>query len=174
VEVPDTRKLTTFNIRLLSIGMAAAPFEIPGPTSPLAVGRDQRYLVVPSFKLESGIEVRNVPIAFKTWGKLDPVTRDNVLLVCHPISGSADVSEWWEPLFGPGRVIDPEKYLIVGCNAIGSPYGTFSPLTRLGGEDIRPDGSWAPAPHVYRPNEQDTPTWWGADMPASTMRDDVQ
>ena len=87
MEVPDTRELTTFNIRLLSIGMAAAPFEIPGPTSPLAVGRDQRYLVVPSFKLESGIEVRNVPIAFKTWGKLDPVTRDNVLLVCHPISG---------------------------------------------------------------------------------------
>lgn len=148
-------------------------FEIPGPTSPLAVNLTQRYLVVPSFTLESGEELRNVPIAFKTWGELNS-ERNNAVLVCHPISGHADTAEWWSPLFGDGKVLDPSKYFVVSCNAIGSPYGSLSPLTRKGGEDIAADGTWTCSPHVHAPMEQDTQIWWGSDLPHSTIRDDVQ
>ena len=149
---------------------ARTPFEVPGPTTHLCGGIDQRYLIVPEFMLESGHVLVNVPVAFKTWGQLNS-TRDNVLLVCHPISGSADVADWWGPLFGPGHMLDPERYFIVCCNTIGSPYGTASPLTRRGGEQVQADGSWACAPHVRSPSE---PTHWGADFPNSTVRDDVR
>lgn len=149
-----------------------ASFEIPGPTSPLAVGRAQRYLCVPSFELESGDVLHNVPVAFKTWGTLD-AAKSNVVLVCHPISGSADVQEWWTPLFGPGHVLDTTKYFVVCCNAIGSPYGTLSPLTRKGGEDVS-GSTWTCSPHVHAPLEQDEQVWWGADLPRTTIRDDVR
>lgn len=158
----------------LTIVSMHGPTEIAGPTSPLATGLKQRYLVVPKFRLENGVELSNVPIAFQTWGQLNPATKANVILVCHPISGNADVSEWWSPLFGAGNVLDPEKYLIVCCNAIGSPYGTLSPLTRKGGEEMSADGTWTCPPHVKDPNGQDTETWWGADLPPTTLRDDVR
>ncbi|WFD23479.1 homoserine O-acetyltransferase [Malassezia equina] len=150
----------------------AAPIEIPGPTSPLAVGLSQRYLLLPTFELESGTVLHRVPVAFQTWGELN-ATRTNALLVCHPISGNANVAEWWEPLFGEGRVLDPKRYFIVCCNAIGSPYGTLSPLTRKGGE-LWDEGRWVCAPHVHAPHEQDTETWWGPDLPPTTIRDDVR
>ena len=57
--------------------------EIPGPTSPLAVGREQRYLCVRNFRLDCGVELQNVPVAFKTWGTLDPVTKSNVIPVSY-------------------------------------------------------------------------------------------
>lgn len=150
----------------------AAPFEIAGPTSPFAARLDQRYLVVPEFTLENGARLVHVPVAFQTWGKLNK-EGTNALVICHPISGDALVSDWWAPLFGPGRVLDTDKYMVVCCNAIGSPYGTASPVTRRGGEDVR-DGTWTCSPHVRAPAEQQHVTWWGSDFPASTIRDDVR
>ena len=136
----------------------AGCFEIPGPTSPLAVGQKQRYLCVPTFQIDAGDVLHNVPVAFQTWGTLNP-DKDNAILACHPISGNANVEEWWTPLFGPGHVLDTSKYFIVCCNAIGSPYGTLSPLTRKGGEDVS-GGTWKCSPHVHAPDEQTEQLWW--------------
>ena len=152
---------------------ASAPFEVHGPTTPLCTAIDQRYLIVPSFTFESGDKLVNVPVAFKTWGKMN-AARDNVLLVCHPISGSADAGDWWSPLFGPGRQLDTEKFMVVCCNAIGSPYGTASPLTRRGGEQVSADGTWTCSEHVHHPDAQESLSWWGPDFPQSTVRDDVR
>lgn len=78
------------------VAATPTPVPIPGPTSPqssmLATG--QEYLLFPSFTLESGITLKNVPVAYKTWGKLDPVNKDNVLVVAHALTGSADVEDW--------------------------------------------------------------------------------
>ena len=54
---------------------------------------DQDIYVVPSFTLESGYTLREVPVAYKTWGKLND-TRDNVMIICHAFTGSADVEDW--------------------------------------------------------------------------------
>jgi len=156
---------------LSSDGMSGC-FEIPGPTSPLAVGQKQRYLCVPTFQIDAGDVLHNVPVAFQTWGTLNP-DKDNAILACHPISGNANVEEWWTPLFGPGHVLDTSKYFIVCCNAIGSPYGTLSPLTRKGGEDVS-GGTWKCSPHVHAPDEQTEQLWWGPDLPKTTIRDDVR
>lgn len=54
---------------------------------------EQELAIVPSFTLESGATLKNIPVAYKTWGKLNE-RADNVLVICHALTGSADVEDW--------------------------------------------------------------------------------
>ena len=54
---------------------------------------DQSLYTVDSFQLECGVVLRDVPIAYKTWGTLNE-TADNVMIICHAFTGSADVEDW--------------------------------------------------------------------------------
>lgn len=109
--------------------------------------------VIPRFILECGTVLQNVPVAFKTWGNLS-VERTNVLVICHALSGSADVSDWWGPLLGPGRAFDTDKYMVICMNSLGSPYGTASPVTAKNGNV--------------------TEGWYGPEFPPTSIRDDVK
>ena len=60
---------------------------------PPPVEIDQEILVVPSFTLECGETLRDVPVAYKTWGKLND-EKDNVMIICHAFTGSSDVEDW--------------------------------------------------------------------------------
>ena len=60
--------------------------------SPL-VEIDQEILVLPTFTLECGETLREVPVAYKTWGRLNE-GRDNVMIICHAFTGSSDVEDW--------------------------------------------------------------------------------
>ncbi|KAF3020550.1 homoserine O- acetyltransferase [Neopestalotiopsis sp. 37M] len=114
---------------------------------------DQEIAVIPSFTLESGVTLENVPLAYTTRGKLSP-NRDNAMVICHALTGSADVSDWWGPLLGgPGRAFDTSRFFIVCMNSLGSPYGTASPVTAKDGN---------PANERY-----------GPEFPLTTIRDDV-
>jgi homoserine O-acetyltransferase/O-succinyltransferase len=76
-----------------------------------------------------GVTLCNVPIAYTTRGQLSP-NRDNALVICHALSGSADVADWWGSLLGgPGRAFDVTRFLVVCLNSLGSPYGSASPVT---------------------------------------------
>jgi homoserine O-acetyltransferase/O-succinyltransferase len=108
------------------------------------------YLDAP-FELESGLLLPDVRVAYRAWGRLNP-TRDNAVLVCHALTGSADADGWWADLFGPGRALDPDEDFIVCSNVLGSCYGTTGPTS--------------PAPGQGRP--------WGPEFPALTIRDIVR
>jgi len=54
----------------------------------------QEILVLPSFTLECGETLRDVPVAYKTWGRLNK-QRDNVMVICHAFTGSSDVEDWY-------------------------------------------------------------------------------
>ena len=84
--------------------------------------------VIPSYTLESGAVLRNVPLAFQTWGALNDAA-DNVIVVGHSLTSSSDVADWWRGMLGPGRALDPRRYFVVCVNVVGSPYGSLSPLT---------------------------------------------
>lgn len=114
-------------------------------------GHSQQRLVLDRpFALESGHSIPHLEIAYRSWGKLSP-QGDNAIVVCHALTGNADADEWWAPLFGPGRVLDPEKHFIVCSNALGSCYGTTGPASPA--SDGHP---------------------WGARFPRITIRDQVR
>jgi homoserine O-acetyltransferase len=101
--------------------------------------------------LDSGVELTGVRVAYRTWGRLNR-DRSNAVLVCHALTGSADVDLWWPDLLGPGRALDPTSDFIVCSNVLGSCYGTTGPRSR------RPGGGRE----------------WGPDFPAITIRDIVR
>ncbi|KAI5123731.1 hypothetical protein M0805_000324 [Coniferiporia weirii] len=119
-------------------------------TSPYTALIEQNLYIAPSFTLESGVVLRDVPVAYKTWGRLNDA-RDNVMLICHAFTGSSAVEDWWGPLMGPGKAFDPKRYFIFCGNVMGSPYGSASPVTTN-------PGTGAP---------------YGPEFPATTIRDDV-
>jgi len=93
-----------------------------------------------SFSLELGGELPEVSVAYRTWGSLNR-ERNNVILVCHALTGAADADVWWDGMFGEGRGFDPAKDFIICSNVLGSCYGTTGPLSRnpLSGKPYGPE-----------------------------------
>ncbi|AAW46520.2 homoserine O-acetyltransferase, putative [Cryptococcus deneoformans JEC21] len=120
-------------------------------TNPYASLISQQIAIIPSFTLESGVTLNNVPVAYKTWGKLNEKA-DNCLVICHALTGSADVEDWWGPLLGLNKAFDPTRFFIFCGNVIGSPYGTISSVTTN--------------PETGKP--------FGPEMPGSSVKDDVR
>eukprot|EP00127_Corallochytrium_limacisporum_P003308 Clim_evm157s147 gene=Clim_evmTU157s147 len=111
----------------------------------------QKIVKFKEFTFDDGTTLYEVPCAYKTWGTLNE-TRDNVVLVCHALTGHADVTNWWEALIGHGRTVDTADYFVVCMNVIGSPYGSVSPATK--------------DPKTGRP--------YGKRFPIATVRDTVR
>ncbi len=80
------------------------------------------------FPLENGQSLPALDIAYQTWGRR-AADDSNVVWVCHALTGNSDVFDWWAGLFGPGCLLDPERYFIVCANNLGSCYGTSGPLS---------------------------------------------
>jgi homoserine O-acetyltransferase len=78
------------------------------------------------FLLSGGDILQPVTQHYALYGTLSPA-RDNVILVCHALSGSACVADWWPELFGADRPFDTERYCILGINVLGSCYGSTGP-----------------------------------------------
>ena len=110
----------------------------------------QTIAILDEFELESGKKLLQCPVAYKTWGKLNE-KGDNCMVVCHALSGSCDVEDWWGPLLGPGKTFDTSSFFVFCGNVLGSPYGTASPCTI--------------DPSIGKP--------YGPNFPQTTIRDDV-
>lgn len=82
-----------------------------------------------TFKLESGKRIRNLEIAYTTYGTINE-KRDNVIWVCHALTANSDVFEWWNGLFGKNSLFNPDEHFIICANCIGSAYGTTNPLSK--------------------------------------------
>lgn len=93
------------------------------------IATETRYLRVRGeFALESGEVLRDVEIAYRTWG--DPANaKDHAILICHALTGSADVNAWWPDIIGEGKTFDPTHDYIVCANILGSCYGTTGPVS---------------------------------------------
>ncbi|KAF0699654.1 Aste57867_9799 [Aphanomyces stellatus] len=83
---------------------------------------------VPAFTLESGELLEAVDVNYKTFGTLN-AARDNVMFVCHALTGNAALDSWWGGLLGDDKPFDTSKYLVVCANVLGSCYGTTGPTS---------------------------------------------
>lgn len=97
-----------------------------------------RQVMLRALALESGEMLSAVTIEYETWGSLAP-ERDNVILVCHALTGDAHAADferpddpragWWNPLIGPGRALDTNRYFVICSNVLGSCYGSTGPTS---------------------------------------------
>src|SRR6201996_4575750 len=157
---------------------------MPEPVSTLAAGSvgtvETQYLVLPEpVRLDSGQELHPVRVAYETYGSLSP-QRDNVILVCHALSGDAHAAGfsatpaaestrdgfaaadrdgtagkalgWWDGMIGPGKAFDTNRYFVIATNLLGGCRGTTGPSS--------------PDPATGRP--------YGSDFPVITVADMVR
>ena len=82
--------------------------------------------VEPNFVLENGIALKEAQLRYQTYGSLNDA-KDNVIVVCHALTGNASLHSWWGELLGPNKAFDTSKYMIICCNILGSCYGSTNP-----------------------------------------------
>ncbi|MEI7933659.1 MAG: homoserine O-acetyltransferase [Chlorobiaceae bacterium] len=92
------------------------------------------------FTTELGGVLPSVRVAYRTWGTLN-FRKDNVILICQALTGSADADAWWEGMFSRGGAFDESSNFIICTNVLGSCYGTTGPisLNPLTGSNYGPD-----------------------------------
>jgi len=98
----------------------------------------QGTVTIPSLPLDNGETLIDVVVAFESWGTLSPVA-DNAILLCHALTGSAHAYDpaapddprvgWWNPLIGPGRPFDTDRYCVICTNVVGGCYGSTGPAS---------------------------------------------
>ena len=97
-----------------------------------ATSRELRRHAVRSFALESGEVLRDVEQAYHLDGVLN-AQRDNLVLVFHALTGSADAAgDWWSRSGGAGPALDTNRWAVLAPNLLGSCYGTTGPADRPG------------------------------------------
>src|SRR5262245_53622849 len=117
--------------------------------------------------LDSGRTLHPIRIAYETYGRLSPA-RDNVILVCHALSGDAHAAGfanlpivestrdgfgaedrdgaagrglgWWDGMIGPGKAFDTDRYFVVSTNLLGGCRGTTGPSS-INPVTVKPYGS---------------------------------
>ena len=125
-------------------------------TEPGSVGTiETRFLNLPQpLRLDCGRDLHPIRIAYETYGTLSPA-RDNVILVCHALSGDAHAAGfaksptgastrdgfaaddrdgasgkslgWWDGMIGPGKAFDTDRFFVVSTNLLGGCRGTTGP-----------------------------------------------
>jgi homoserine O-acetyltransferase len=88
--------------------------------------------------LDCGETLRNVTIAYETWGSLN-ADASNAILLCHAWTGDSHATGpaeeghptpgWWEDVVGPGLAIDTERWFVVCSNVIGGCQGSTGPAS---------------------------------------------
>ena len=89
--------------------------------------RTLRFAQLPPFPLECGEQLPHATVAYHLDGEIN-AARDNVILVLHALTGTADAAgDWWKGIVGPGCAIDTDHYAVLSPNLLGSCYGTSGP-----------------------------------------------
>jgi homoserine O-acetyltransferase/O-succinyltransferase len=101
--------------------------------------------------LECGRSLNCPTLHYAVYGRLN-AAKNNAVLVCHALSGSARVGNWWPEIFAPGAVLSLEHDFVICINMLGSCYGSTGP------------GSVNP----------DTGQIYGPDFPLVSVRDNVR
>eukprot|EP00571_Detonula_confervacea_P009399 CAMPEP_0172327640 /NCGR_PEP_ID=MMETSP1058-20130122/59934_1 /TAXON_ID=83371 /ORGANISM="Detonula confervacea, Strain CCMP 353" /LENGTH=530 /DNA_ID=CAMNT_0013044721 /DNA_START=642 /DNA_END=2234 /DNA_ORIENTATION=+ len=111
-------------------------------------------------------------INYKTYGTLN-AKRDNVLVICHALTGNASLEAWWGDLLGPGNAFDTDQYFIVCCNILGSCYGSVGPSSPRPGYDDENENTKQKDGNKI-PRNKSNQAIYGMDFPDVSVRDTVR
>jgi homoserine O-acetyltransferase len=103
-------------------GTDALPARVPIP-EPTYEGD---YVLDEPLLLDCGRRLAGVTLHYAVYGRLN-AARNNAVLVCHALSGSALVGSWWPEVFAPGAVLSLEHDFVICINMLGSCYGSTGP-----------------------------------------------
>ena len=123
----------------------------PTGTSALVPTYEGDFVLDEHLLLECGRALAGVNLHYAVYGRLK-AARDNAVLVCHALSGSALVGSWWPEVFAPGGVLSLDRDFVICINMLGSCYGSTGP------------GSVDP----------ETGNIYGPDFPLVSIRDNVR
>lgn len=89
-----------------------------------------------SFTLYRGGSLPKFRLAYETWGKLNAEGSNAMLIFtglspgAHAASNALDSDPgWWEPMIGPGKAIDTERFFVICANSLGSCKGSTGPAS---------------------------------------------
>ena len=95
----------------------------------------KQITVTKPLKLDCGQTIKDFPIAYETYGKLNE-KKNNAILIFHALSGDQFVTGtnpvtnkngWWNTAVGAGKAVDTDKYFIICANVLGGCMGSFGP-----------------------------------------------
>jgi homoserine O-acetyltransferase/O-succinyltransferase len=162
-----------------TISRPTSPARSADTTGSAGISRT-RYVDLPAqLELDCGRTLKHVRVAYETYGQVSP-EKDNVILVCHALSGDAHAAGWsedpnspsavdgfgadergirprsglgwWDGMIGPGKAFDTDRYFVICTNLLGSCRGSTGPSS------INPD----------------TGKQYGLDFPVITVSDMVR
>jgi homoserine O-acetyltransferase len=124
------------NIALLDDDPSVAARGLEDMPSDVLIGPRRNWILPDGLTLGCGAHLAPVEVAYETWGSLN-AAGDNAILICHALTGDSHAAGkyspedarlgWWDPLIGPGRAFDTDKYFVVCANVLGGCQGTTGP-----------------------------------------------
>ena len=95
----------------------------------------KKIIIDQSFQLDCGKTIRDFPLAYETYGKLNK-NKNNAILAFHALTGDQFCTNinpitkregWWTSAVGPGKAIDTNKYFVICANVLGGCMGSYGP-----------------------------------------------
>src|SRR5579872_1606270 len=101
---------------------------------PLLQNTTQFFTFEGPMVLESGETLGPITLAYETYGELNSL-KSNAILVLHALSGDAHAASmgdekstgWWDSMIGPGKAMDTDKYFVICSNVLGGCRGSTGP-----------------------------------------------
>jgi homoserine O-acetyltransferase/O-succinyltransferase len=122
-----------------SAGDGPGGAKTPAPSGPQPTYEGD-FVLDGRLELDCGRSLAGPTLRYAVYGRLN-AARDNAVLVCHALSGSAQVGTWWPEIFAPGGLLNLENDCVLCVNLLGSCYGSTGPgsVDRETGEVYGPD-----------------------------------
>src|SRR5580658_9477951 len=119
---------------------AAAVDSSPAGSKPLEPTYEGDFVLDGPLPLDCGRALNCPTLHYAVYGRLN-AARDNAVLVCHALSGSARVGDWWPEIFAPDGLLHLESDCVLCVNLLGSCYGSTGPgsLDPESGDTYGPD-----------------------------------
>ena len=147
-------------------GEVAAPVILPSSEGDFVL---EQHLM-----LECGRTLVRPNLHYAVYGALN-AARDNAVLVCHALSGSALAGEWWPDLFTVSPeaegIVDLDRDCVICVNLLGSCYGSTGPAS------VNPESFTESDPEfdfLAGPRAKGAGRVYGPDFPLISVRDNVR